>query len=89
MGFRTLAIQKRSGEVWKILGAVKAEYGKFGVILDGVHKKLTEAAEKIDDASKKSKTIHQKLRSVEELSAAQADVLLGTSNLDSLEPTIS
>lgn len=82
MGFRTLAIQKRSGEVWKILGAVKAEYGKFGGILDGVHKKLTEAAEKIDDASKKSKTIHQKLRSVEELSPAQADILLGASSLE-------
>ncbi len=80
MGFRTLAIQKRSGEVWKILGAVKSEYGKFGVILDGVHKKLTEAAEKIDDASRKSKTIHQKLRSVEELSPAQADLLIGASS---------
>jgi DNA recombination protein RmuC len=66
MGFRTLAIQKRSGEVWKILGGVKAEFGKFGDILDSVHKKLGEAAGRIEDASRKSKTIQSKLRMVQE-----------------------
>lgn len=66
MGFRTLAIQKRSSEVWKILGAVKSEFGKFGDILDGVQKKLGEAAGRIEDASKKTKTIHSKLRMVQE-----------------------
>lgn len=75
MGFRTLAIQKRSGEVWKILGAVKSEFGKFGDILDGVHKKLGEAAGRIEDASRKSRTIQTKLRLVEELPAAQASAL--------------
>ena len=68
MGFRTLAIQKRSGEVWKILGAVKSEFGKFGDILDSVHKKLGEAAGRIEDASRKSKTIQSKLRMVQEFS---------------------
>lgn len=68
MGFRTLAIQKRSGEVWKVLGAVKSEFGKFSDILDGVQKKLGEAAGRIEDASKKSKTIHSKLRMVQEFS---------------------
>lgn len=70
MGFRTLAIQKRSGEVWKILGAVKSEFGKFGDILDSVHKKLGEAAGRIEDASRKSKTIQSKLRLVQEFSPA-------------------
>lgn len=79
MGFRTLAIQKRSGEVWKILGAVKSEFGKFGDILDGVHKKLGEAAGRIEDASRKSRTIQSKLRLVEELPAGQASQLLDAS----------
>ena len=72
MGFRTMAIQKRSGEVWKILGAVKTEFGKFGDILDGVQKKLGEAAGKIEDASRKSRTIQTKLRQVEELPISQS-----------------
>ena len=76
MGFKTLAIQKRSSEVWKILGAVKTEFGKFGDILDGVHKKLGEAAGKIEDASRKSRTIQSKLRQVEELPAAQAALMI-------------
>ena len=79
MGFRTLAIQKRSGEVWKILGAVKSEFGKFSDILDGVQKKLGEAAGKIEDASRKSRTIQTKLRFVEEMPATQAAALLAGS----------
>jgi len=82
MGFRTLAIQKRSGEVWKILGAVKNEFGKFGDILDGVQKKLSEASSKIEDASRKSRTIQTKLRQVEEIPAAQADLLLATPDVE-------
>ena len=82
MGFRTLAIQKRSGEVWKILGAVKNEFGKFGDILDGVQKKLSEASSKIEDASRKSRTIQTKLRQVEEIPAAQADLLLATRDVE-------
>lgn len=67
MGFRTLAIQKRSSEVWKLLGTVKSEFGKFGEILDKTYKKLQEASNSIDTASKKSKTIERKLRDVQEL----------------------
>jgi DNA recombination protein RmuC len=66
MGFRTLAIQKRSSEVWKILGGVKAEFGKFGDLLDSVQKTLQTAANKLDDASRKSRTIETKLRNVEQ-----------------------
>jgi DNA recombination protein RmuC len=82
MGFRTMAIQKRSSEVWKILGAVKTEFGKFGDILDGVQKKLGEAAVKIEDASRKSRTIQSKLRQVEELPASQAVAELALAGAD-------
>ena len=77
MGFRTLAIQKRSGEVWSVLGAVKTEFGKFGTLLDGVKKKLDSAATTIEDAARKSRTIERKLRNVQELPAIEAGTVLG------------
>ncbi len=67
MGFRTLAIQKRSSEVWKLLGAVKSEFGKFGDILEKTQKKLQEASHTIDSAAVRSRAIERKLRSVESL----------------------
>jgi len=67
MGFRTLAIEKRSSEVWNLLGAVKTEFGKFGDILEKTQKKLAEASNTIDDASKRSRAIERKLRDVQEL----------------------
>lgn len=76
MGFRTLAIEKRSGEIWSILGAVKREFTKFGDLLDKTHKKLQEASNVIDKASKKSRTIERKLRDVEELPAEEAKNML-------------
>jgi DNA recombination protein RmuC len=76
VGFRTLAIQKRSSEVWKLLGAIKTEFGKYGELLDKVRKKLNEATNTIDDASKRTRTITQKLRSVEQLPVAEARDLL-------------
>jgi DNA recombination protein RmuC len=80
MGFRTLAIQKRSSEVWKLLGAIKTEFGKFGTTLDGVKKKLDQAANTMDDAAKRSRAIERKLRNVEELPSEEAQVLLGENN---------
>ncbi len=65
MGFRTLAIEKRSSEVWTVLGTVKSEFGKFGDILDKTYKKLQEAGNTIDTAARKSRTIERKLRDVE------------------------
>ena len=65
MGFRTLAIQKRSGEVWKVLGEVKTAFGRFGDMLDNVCKKLEQAANSVDDAQKKTKTLSNKLKAVE------------------------
>jgi DNA recombination protein RmuC len=67
MGFRTLAIQKSSSEVWSLLAGVKNEFGKFGGLLDGVKKKLDQASSQIDDVSRKSRTIERRLNRVEEL----------------------
>ncbi len=72
MGFRTLAIEKRSSEVWKLLGAIKTEFGRFGGLLDKAKKKIDEAGNTIGDASRKSRTIEKKLKKVEELPAADA-----------------
>ncbi len=66
MGFRTLAIQERSSEVWNLLAAVKTEFGRFGGVLDGVKKKLQEASNKIDEVDVRSRSITKKLRAVEE-----------------------
>lgn len=67
MGFRTLAIEKRSSEVWSLLGAIKTEFVKFGDILEKTQKKLAEASNTIDDASKRSRSIERRLRDVQEL----------------------
>jgi DNA recombination protein RmuC len=76
MGFRTLAIEKRSSEVWALLGAVKNEFGKFGEILDKTQKKIQEASNTIEDASRKSRTIERQLRGVQVLNAPQTAALL-------------
>jgi DNA recombination protein RmuC len=81
MGFRTLAIEKRSSEVWKVLGAVKAEFGKFGDVLGSVKKKLHQAADTIDKAETRTRAISRRLRGVEELPAAEARALLGAAEL--------
>jgi DNA recombination protein RmuC len=72
MGFRTLAIQKQSSEVWKVLGAVKMEFGRFGEILDKVKKKIEETGSTIDQASVRSRAIEKSLRQVEALPATEA-----------------
>jgi DNA recombination protein RmuC len=77
MGFRTLAIQKRSSEVWGLLGAVKTEFGKFGDILDKTQKKLQEASNTIENAARRGRAIERKLKTVEELPSGEATALLG------------
>ena len=76
MGFRTLAIEKRSSEVWVLLGAVKTEFGKFGDILDKTQKKLSEASNTIETAARKSRTIERKLRDVQELPSGEKDKIM-------------
>ena len=76
VGFRTLAIEKRSGEVWQLLSAVKTEFGKFAGLLEATEKKLHAATESIENASRKTRTIERKLRRVEALDEGKAARLL-------------
>ena len=76
MGFRTLAIERRSTEVWALLGAVKTEFAKFGTVLDGIQKNLHRAATKIDEARRGTRTIQRKLSDVQELPASDSTALL-------------
>ncbi len=82
MGFRSLAIQKRSSEVWQVLGAVKTEFGKYGEVLDKVQKKLNEASNTIDEVSRRKRVIDSKLRSVDALEVGAAQLLLGEPEAD-------
>ncbi len=81
MGFRTLAIEKRSSEVWAVLGAIKTEFGKFGGIIEKVQKKLQEASNVIDTAATRTRTIERKLRTVEGLPAKEAAAMLGETEI--------
>jgi DNA recombination protein RmuC len=65
MGFKSIAIEKRSSEVWKVLGAVKTEFGKFGEVLSKTQKKLQEASNVIDKAGVRTRAIERHLRDVE------------------------
>jgi DNA recombination protein RmuC len=77
MGFRTLALEKRSAEVWEVLGAVKTEFTKFGDVLARTKKKLEEAANTIDQAQTRSNMMTRRLKSVEALPSDRAQALLG------------
>jgi DNA recombination protein RmuC len=85
MGFRTLAIEKRSSEVWAVLGAIKTEFGKFGGIIEKVQKKLQEASNVIDTAATRTRTIERKLRTVEGLPTNEATALLGEAETEPSE----
>ena len=76
MGYRSVAIEKRSAEVWQILGGVKAQFGKFGDLLEGVQKKLTESANKIESAKTTSRQIERRLKDVETISEGESLKLL-------------
>ena len=76
MGFRTLAIEKRSAEVWSLLGAVRTEFSKFGQVLEKTSKKLQEAGNHIDAAAVRTRSIEKKLKGVQEMPGAEAAALL-------------
>jgi DNA recombination protein RmuC len=76
LGFQTLAIEKRAAEVWKVLGAVKTEFGKFGAVLDRVKRQLETASRTIEDTEKRSRMMERKLRSVEQLPDSEASSIL-------------
>ena len=84
MGFRTLAIEKRTSEVWQVLGAVKTEFGKFGEVLDKVKRKIDEAGNQIEQTGIRSRAITRKLKAVQTLPSAETERLLGAS-AESLE----
>ena len=82
MGFRTLAIEQRSAEVWAVLGAVKSEFGKFGEALAHTRKKLDEASNSISKAETRTRQLSRKLSEVEALPASDVDRLVGLVELD-------
>ncbi|MCT4612892.1 MAG: DNA recombination protein RmuC [Clostridia bacterium] len=77
LGFKTLAIEKYSSEVWKLLGAVKTQFGKFGDLLDKTQKKLNEASKTIEDASKKSRYIQGRLNKVDSVELDESINIIG------------
>jgi len=77
MGFRTVAIEKRSSEVWQILGAIKTQFNKFGDLLEATKKKLQESANKIDAAATTSRQIERRLKDVESLPTNESNKLIG------------
>jgi DNA recombination protein RmuC len=76
MGFRSLALERRSAEVWEVLGAVKTEFAKFGDVLAKTKKKLEEASATIDSAEVRTRAMARKLKSVEQLPEPQARQVL-------------
>ena len=77
MGFRTLAIQKRTSEVWSVLGAVKTEFGKFGGMLEKVQKNLQNAGDQLEEVmGKRTRAIERKLRQVEALPTEESKKML-------------
>ena len=77
MGFRTLAIEKRSSEVWQILGAVKTEFSRFGDVLKKAQEKITKANEDIDQlVGTRTRAIERRLRGVQELPSTKANAIL-------------
>jgi DNA recombination protein RmuC len=80
MGFRSLAVEKRTSEIWEILGAVRAEFGKFGEVLEKTKEKLDQAGKEIERAGTRSRAIERKLRDVQTLPETKAQALLGDIN---------
>ena len=77
MGFRTLAIEKRSSEVWEVLAAVKTEFGKFGGVMDKLKRQLNTASKTIDQTGVRTRAMERELRTVEELPLDEATARLG------------
>jgi DNA recombination protein RmuC len=86
MGFRTLAIQKRSSDVWNLLAAVKTEWTKYGEMLENVKKKLDQASDTIDKVNVRSRAVGKKLKDVQELPVGEASTLFPSILEDELDP---
>ena len=77
MGFRTLAVEKRTSEIWKLLGAVKTEFSRYESLLEGVQKKLDLASKEMGRVSDRTRIINRRLNKVQELPGMESDALLG------------
>jgi DNA recombination protein RmuC len=86
LGFRTLTIEKRSSDVWRLLGAIKTEFATFGTLLDKTRKKLEEASASIDTAAVKTRRIQRKMLGIEELPIRETELLLGMGTESGKEP---
>ena len=86
MGFRTLAIEQHASEVWRILAAVKTEFGKFGTVLDKVKKQLNTASRTIEETGVRTRAMEQRLREVEQLPSADAAEVLQLRPQEAPEP---
>jgi DNA recombination protein RmuC len=82
MGFRTLALEKRSSEVWQVLGAVKTEFGKFGDVLSKVKSQAQTVVNTLDQAQTRSNVMHRALRGVESLTDEQSAKVLTIQSTD-------
>lgn len=91
LGFKTLTIEKRSSDVWRLLGAIKTEFMNFGTLLDKTRKKLDEASSSIDSAATRTRRIQKKMQGIEELPAFEANDLLGieTVSLSEVEAEVT
>lgn len=85
IGFQTIAIEKRSHEVWKVLAAFKVEFGKFGDVLKNVQKKLNEASSALDKSAVRTRAMQRVLRNVEQLPVVEAEALLGVPAGDTVD----
>lgn len=85
MGFRTLAIEKRSSEVWQVLAAVKTEFGRFGDVLDRLKRQLASATRTVDDTGVRTRAMERKLREVEQLPVERSAALLQLEQADGSE----
>ena len=85
MGFRSLAIEKRSSEVWQILGAVRGEFGKYNEVVDKLSKQLSTAAKSVENLGMRTRAMNRKLRDVEKLPDATAEIIIGPAFADAEE----
>jgi DNA recombination protein RmuC len=76
LGFQTLAVEQRAAEVWRVLGAVKTEFGKFGGVLDKVNRQLHTASKTIEEAGTRTRVMERRLRAVEQMDPAESATIL-------------
>jgi DNA recombination protein RmuC len=88
MGFQTLAIEQQAVEVWRVLGAVKTEFAKFGGVLEKVKRQLDTASRTIDETGRRTRAMQRKLRSVEELTQAESSQVLELAAADDAETAV-